>query len=591
MISLEYIYRYPIKGFPGERLEDARLNLAEGIVGDRKIGVGSGAMAVNQSGEWTPCQAFQRMTIRPDLTTFQVDRHDHILTLTAPSGRSETIDADTKQVEAGNPTVGDQLPVYRANGNKGYWDHPDAALSIINLSTVDAISQVIGQTIDPLRFRANIYIRAKPWSEFQWLGSQLSLGEAELDVIRPIDRCKTTSVNVKTGVADLNMPALLVRHFGHLYCGVYASVKKSGTIVPGASVKITGKSEDRIIEAAANAITAPALPDWPRPMRVSRTVEEATDIRSIWLEDPLAKTGSLSNFKAGQYIRIHNLAQTHTWRSYTVSAVDGSRLRITVKRDAGVGSQAMHSFNVGDNLTVSGPFGEATLSGKSKAHHFLTAGIGITPTVAKLRYLYAQGFVGKVRVTHVARTASELALWDDVVDAAKRLSGSSLELHLTKNVGDTVGAKLGRPDPSKLAEYAKSDKADVHICGPTTFVNSVMAALGSIDFDEEKIFLDTFSSPSVETEMRPIPASEPIRVTLQKSDITENWTPADGTLLDFAEARGVVISSNCRAGLCKSCSCKILSGSATRLVGEEGNDRRQTLVCSSIPSESIILEV
>lgn len=591
MKTVVSIYRYPIKGFPGECLKDAVLRANEGIAGDRAIGLGSGAMAVDSLGGWTPCQAFQRMTIRPDLTTFQVDKNNRELKLTSPDGTSESIDARSTNLEKLSVVFGENAPIHRATGNRGYWDHQDAAISIINLSTIEAIARTVGRPIDPLRFRANIHVRAEPWSEFQWLGTRLGIGDAQLDVIRPIDRCKTTSVDVETGKVDLNMPALLIRHFGHMYCGVYATVHRSGTIVSGARIDALERLRDNQVAAAAGISTAPALPDWPRPAVVEGTDEEAEGIRSLWMSDTLGKTGAMEGFKAGQYIRVHNLSKSHTWRSYTVSAVKDGKLRITVKRDEGVGSNAIHQFAEGDRLIITGPFGDATLNNNSKAIHFVSAGIGITPTAVKLAELAQHGYDKPVHVTHVARDKRELALWDDIVAARNQLPNAVTNLHLTRDITGVAGAQSGRPDLQAVADRAEGDGADVHICGPSGFVDSVIVLLAQANIQEEKIFLDTFSSPGVETEMRPIPDSAPIKVTLLRSNVSDYWTPVDGTLLDFAEARGAIIPSHCRAGVCKTCTCTVLSGSATRLLGKHGEDKGQTLICSSIPMETLTLDI
>jgi len=552
MSTVESIYRYPIKGFPGEYLIDAALRANEGIAGDRAIGLGSGAMAVDNLGSWTPCQAFQRMTIRPDLTTFQVGKDNRGLKLTSPDGICENIDVHNTNLDALSFVLGKNTPIYRATGYRGYWDHPDAAISIINLSTVEAIAKMVGRPIDPLRFRANIYLRAEPWSEFQWLGARLGIGDAQLNVIHPIDRCKTTSVDLETGKIDLNMPALLIRHFGHMYCGVYATVHKAGTIVSGAKIDALKRLQHNHVNAAASIHTAPPLSDWPRPAVVERTNEEARKIRSLWIDDTFGKTVAMGGFKAGQYIRVHNLSESHTWRSYTVSAVKDGKLRITVKRDEGVGSNAIHQLTAGDSILISGPFGEATLNNNSKALHFISAGIGITPTVMKLAELAQHGNHKPVRVTHVARNKRELALWDDIVAAKASVPDAVINLHLTQDITGVAGAQSGRPDFQSLADRAKEDGADIHICGPFGFVDTVTNALAQANIDDENIFLDTFSSPGVETEMRPIPDLAPIKVTLMQSGVTDFWTPEDGTLLDFAEARGAIIPSHCRAGLCKT---------------------------------------
>ena len=53
------------------------------------------------------------------------------------------------------------------------------AVSIINLASVRALAEAAGTAIDPLRFRANLYIDGLPaWAEFESLGARWRVGEA-----------------------------------------------------------------------------------------------------------------------------------------------------------------------------------------------------------------------------------------------------------------------------------------------------------------------------------------------------------------------------------------------------------------------------
>ncbi|WP_409274000.1 FAD-binding oxidoreductase [Pseudomonas sp. KCJK9111] len=71
--------------------------------------------------------------------------------------------------------------------------------------------------------------------------------------------------------------------------------------------------------------------------------------------------GSLDSFVAGQYVAVHPLTGDATWRRYTVSGIEGDRLRITVKQGSGAGSQAIHALEVGQHLHLTGPSGSDTL--------------------------------------------------------------------------------------------------------------------------------------------------------------------------------------------------------------------------------------
>ncbi|WP_412554416.1 MOSC domain-containing protein [Shimia sp. MIT1388] len=591
MVTLTSIYRYPIKGLPGEMLPEVELAKGCGLPGDRQRAIQSGALPVKPEGEWTACQAFQRLTIRPELTCYDLRSDGDVLQVTAPSGALAEVWPESAGVAAFEGDLDGQTQLARAAAGRGYWDHPDAAVSIINLSTVEAIGKALGREIDPLRFRGNLYVRARPWEEFSWLGKTLRFGGVDLQIIRPIDRCKGTSVNVQTGALDVNMPAALHQHFGHIYCGVYATVRQSGVLAPGLLGAVGEEVSQEAVAQAAAVETAPPVAQWPRGAQVTSVVQETAEVRSVWLEDSLAGLGTVAGLRAGQYVRLHNLASGGVWRSYTVSAAEGGQLRISVKRDQGAGSPAVHHVSEGDHLVISGPYGEATLRSEAEAVTLVSAGIGITPTVAKLRQLVAAGWQKPVQVVHVARSLAEAALWDECESLAAALPQAVVQLHLTQANGAAESAIAGRPDLATLARSVAQASADVHVCGPVGFVAAFEARLAAAGIPMERVFVDRLASPGATSEMRDIPEVAPISVTLARSKITATWQPSDGTLLEFAEKHGVLPPSHCRAGLCGSCKCGIKAGRATRLSGPEGEDTTQTLICCSVPSGPLVLDV
>ena len=94
-----------------------------------------------------------------------------------------------------------------------------------------------GVQIDPLRFRANIYIDgAKPWEEFDWVGGEIRIGGAVFTVDRKNGRCGATNVNPTTGRRDLDIPGSLRAAFGHKNLGVYLIVREAGRLSVGDQV-------------------------------------------------------------------------------------------------------------------------------------------------------------------------------------------------------------------------------------------------------------------------------------------------------------------------------------------------------------------
>jgi GntR family transcriptional regulator/MocR family aminotransferase len=128
-------------------------------------------------------------------------------------------------------------PVLVRSRGGHFMDKPDNVISLINLATVRSLEAQWGVDIDPLRFRANIYIGgAEPWEEFEWLGKEIRIGGAVLIADRKNGRCGATNVNPATGRRDLDIPGSLRAAFGHKDLGIYLTVRHGGKIAIGDEV-------------------------------------------------------------------------------------------------------------------------------------------------------------------------------------------------------------------------------------------------------------------------------------------------------------------------------------------------------------------
>jgi GntR family transcriptional regulator / MocR family aminotransferase len=77
---------------------------------------------------------------------------------------------------------------------------------------------------------------AKPWEEFEWVGSEIKIGGSVFAVDRKNGRCGATNVNPANGRRDLDIPSSLRATFGHKNLGIYLMVRDGGEIAIGDSV-------------------------------------------------------------------------------------------------------------------------------------------------------------------------------------------------------------------------------------------------------------------------------------------------------------------------------------------------------------------
>ena len=118
-----------------------------------------------------------------------------------------------------------------------FTDHPLGHVSIINLNSVRDLGQKMGAELDPLRFRANLYVDGWPaWAELGWEGKALMLGWARAEVFKPIVRCLATHVDPATAERDQEVTKALFDNYGHLHCGIYVRVTSAEGVGLGDAV-------------------------------------------------------------------------------------------------------------------------------------------------------------------------------------------------------------------------------------------------------------------------------------------------------------------------------------------------------------------
>ena len=114
------------------------------------------------------------------------------------------------------------------------------AVSVINLASVRALSEIVGTAVHPLRFRANIALDgAEPGAELDWVGREVRIGALTLRGARRTRRCAAIDVNPVTAARDTRLPKAIAQAYGHPDLGVYLEVVEDGRIAVGDTVSVT----------------------------------------------------------------------------------------------------------------------------------------------------------------------------------------------------------------------------------------------------------------------------------------------------------------------------------------------------------------
>ena len=243
------IFRHPIKGFTPEALSTVQLAPGEGFPFDRLYAVENGPSGFDPAAPaFVPKQKFTVLAHIPkvaaartryDAATGQLHAAapgvpDFLGDLAGDAGR--TAFAAWLAQLLGEEVRGD-LKVLEGPGQHRFTDHPLGQVSLVNLASVRDLGQKMGVELDPLRFRANVYIEGWPaWAENEWAGKRLMLGWAQAEVFKPIVRCAATHVDPTSAERDLDVTKALFDNYGHLLCGIYVRVTNPGALNLGDAV-------------------------------------------------------------------------------------------------------------------------------------------------------------------------------------------------------------------------------------------------------------------------------------------------------------------------------------------------------------------
>lgn len=235
---LTHIYRHPIKAHGRETLPSVVLSEGRCLPFDRHWAVAHEAAMVMPG--WNACMNFTRGAKTPALQAIGAKFDEAIgqITLTHPLRDALTFGPDTAQGQADflnwiAPLMagGRAQPVKLVSAGRGMTDTDFESVSILNLASNRALGQRLRQDLGRDRWRGNLWLDGlAPWEEFDLVGREVQIGDAQLKIVEPIGRCRATMVDCETGRIDVNTLDALEEGYGHTNFGVYAIVTRSGTV-------------------------------------------------------------------------------------------------------------------------------------------------------------------------------------------------------------------------------------------------------------------------------------------------------------------------------------------------------------------------
>ncbi|MGO9155081.1 ferredoxin reductase [Mycobacterium sp.] len=278
---------------------------------------------------------------------------------------------------------------------------------------------------------------------------------------------------------------------------------------------------------------------------------------------------STYSVKAGQYVNltVDIDGRRHTRCYSPANAEGGPNLELTIGRhDGGLVSTYLYEHaRRGMVVGLAGVGGDFVLpEERPRRILFVSGGSGITPVMAMLRTLVAEGHRGEIAFVHYARTPQE-ACYRDELAALRRVR--VLHGYTRSGAGDLVGS-FG---PQHLATAMRSPDV-VFVCGPTTLVQAVQQHC-------ENVYTESFVPPVFEPPVKPSGG----RITFADSGI--DVTDDGRSLLEQAESAGLTPQNGCRMGICHTCTRRKTAGTVRNLTtGSVSTVRDEDVqICVSVP--------
>jgi ferredoxin-NADP reductase/mono/diheme cytochrome c family protein len=297
-------------------------------------------------------------------------------------------------------------------------------------------------------------------------------------------------------------------------------------------------------------------------LQLVRTKRQTPDCISLRFR---VREGSMLHAKPGQFLTFDWLLDGQRLRrSFTVSSspMQTGLVEITVKKTPqGCVSRFLNErATLGLTVEARGPFGRFHFDETIHKRIVLFAGgSGITPMMSMLRYIEDLGLDTEVTLFYSVRTRQDIIFGADLELLEERLPRLRRIMVLTK-ADDRWGGEKGRISSDLVLKHLGDLSGRTYfLCGPQLFMQHIKGILLASSVTADQIMEERFDSGKIGA--GPGVEAERFQGTIEfsKSGQTVKSRP-EQTLLETAEANGVVIPYGCRHGQCGTCATRLLAG-------------------------------
>jgi ferredoxin-NADP reductase/DMSO/TMAO reductase YedYZ heme-binding membrane subunit len=316
---------------------------------------------------------------------------------------------------------------------------------------------------------------------------------------------------------------------------------------------------------------------WEGVLRLAKVFDETPEVRTFRLVAPSGTTLPFEHLP-GQFLTLRlNIDGRDVRRSYTIasSPTRTAYCELTIKREEqGLVSRHLHDVvREGATFNVIAPAGRFTFTGaEAEGIVMIAGGVGLTPLMAKIRYLTDIAWPGKIHLVYSVKTERDIIFRSELEELQRRFHNFKVDVTVTREASAEWTGKRGRLSAAMLTSIVPDIATSrVHLCGPTEMVEPLKKALRELGVPDAQMKSEAFGSPSrkrsdgltaLATE-----GSEHTNGAVSTSSIrfarsNKRLTGVGArTVLELAESQGIALPYDCRSGVCGQCKTRLLSGS------------------------------
>ncbi len=220
---------------------------------------------------------------------------------------------------------------------------------------------------------------------------------------------------------------------------------------------------------------------------ITEITQQTPDVKTFRVNAP--EGGKVFEHLPGQCAMISVPGVGEAMFSITSSPTNKEYQEFSIKK-CGVLTDYLHTMEVGEQLTVRGPYGnnflvETELKGKNLL--FIAGGIGLAPLRSVINYVIDnRENYGTVDILYGSRSADDLVYLKEIQEVWAKTAGINVHLTIDREQEGWDG-HVGFV-PSFLKELGFENNKTALVCGPPIMIKFVLAGLEEMGFSKEQIY-------------------------------------------------------------------------------------------------------